>query len=116
MSTGLDRTAGWVAQAVGGALVPGGAVTADTVLAGPAVTDSRQAVAGSLFVAVDGEHADGHDYATSTAGPTGSVLVLASRPVEAPHVLVQDMSRPSVRWPAPTWQTCASVPPDVVSP
>ena len=90
MSTGLDRTAGWVAQAVGGALVPGGAVTADTVLAGPAVTDSRQAVAGSLFVAVDGEHADGHDYATSTAGPTGSVLVLASRPVEAPHVLVQD--------------------------
>ena len=90
MSTGLSRSAAWVAQAVGGTLVPGGDIDAQTVLTGPVVTDSRQAEAGSLFVAVAGEHTDGHDHATATAGPTGSVLVLASRPVDAPHVLVAD--------------------------
>ena len=55
----------------------------------PAVLDSRQAEPGALFVAVQGEHVDGHDYAAAAAR-SGAVAVLASRPVEAPAVVVPD--------------------------
>ncbi|HAG59300.1 MAG TPA: UDP-N-acetylmuramoyl-tripeptide--D-alanyl-D-alanine ligase [Arthrobacter bacterium] len=59
------------------------------------VTDSREAAAGSLYVAKPGEHADGHDF-VAAAFSRGAVLVLAERPVAGPDgvnypaVLVED--------------------------
>ncbi|MGO4383960.1 UDP-N-acetylmuramoyl-tripeptide--D-alanyl-D-alanine ligase [Specibacter sp. RAF43] len=44
------------------------------------VTDSRDAVAGSLYVAKAGEHADGHDFVPA-AFAAGAVLALAERDV-----------------------------------
>jgi UDP-N-acetylmuramoyl-tripeptide--D-alanyl-D-alanine ligase len=55
----------------------------DIKITGEAVTDSRLARPGDLFIAIRGEHHDGHDFA---AGAT-----LATRPVPAPHVLVTDI-------------------------
>ncbi|HWM74316.1 MAG TPA: UDP-N-acetylmuramoyl-tripeptide--D-alanyl-D-alanine ligase [Nocardioides sp.] len=51
--------------------------------------DGRQAEPGGLFVAFDGEHVDGHDYADQT-GRTGAVAVLGSRPTSLPTVVVED--------------------------
>jgi len=53
------------------------------------VIDSRSATAGSLFVALPGSQVDGHDFAAQ-AVVGGAMAVLASRPVDAPHVLVTD--------------------------
>ena len=59
------------------------------------VTDSREATAGSLYVAKRGEHADGHDF-VAAAFDNGATLVLAERAVARPDgvnypaVLVQD--------------------------
>ena len=59
------------------------------------VTDSREATAGSLYVAKRGEHADGHDFVGAAFG-RGASLVLAERAVAGPDganypaVLVQD--------------------------
>lgn len=59
------------------------------------VTDSREAAAGSLYVAKRGEHADGHDF-VAAAFSRGAVLVIAERPVTRPDginyptVLVED--------------------------
>ncbi|MET3719791.1 MULTISPECIES: UDP-N-acetylmuramoyl-tripeptide--D-alanyl-D-alanine ligase [unclassified Arthrobacter] len=59
------------------------------------VTDSREATAGSLYVAKPGEHADGHEFVAAAFGQ-GAVLVLAERPVAGadganyPAVLVED--------------------------
>lgn len=57
---------------------------------GPVVIDSRQAAEGSLFAAFDGEHVDGHDFA-GRAVAAGAVAVLATRPVGAPAVVVEDV-------------------------
>ncbi|WP_169944831.1 UDP-N-acetylmuramoyl-tripeptide--D-alanyl-D-alanine ligase [Microbispora sp. H11081] len=59
------------------------------VVRGPVVIDSRAAGPGSLFVAIKGERADGHDFARQ-AHDAGAVAVLATRPVEAPAVIVDD--------------------------
>lgn len=60
------------------------------------VTDSREAGAGSMYVAKRGEHADGHDF-TAAAFAAGAVISLAERAVPAddagtpfPAVLVAD--------------------------
>lgn len=63
--TGRHPEAGWLE----GRPLPGGVVT-----------DSRQASANSLFVALRGERADGHDYAQD-ALQRGAVALLLSRPV-----------------------------------
>ncbi|WP_203566893.1 UDP-N-acetylmuramoyl-tripeptide--D-alanyl-D-alanine ligase [Aestuariimicrobium ganziense] len=53
------------------------------LLVGPdVVIDSRRATPGALFVALPGEHVDGHDYA-GAAAQAGAVAVLAQRPVAA---------------------------------
>ncbi|WP_313410012.1 Mur ligase domain-containing protein, partial [Aeromicrobium sp.] len=59
------------------------------VVDGPAVIDSRRARPGSLFVAVPGEHVDGHDFADS-ALDAGAVASLGTREVAGPHVIVQE--------------------------
>jgi UDP-N-acetylmuramoyl-tripeptide--D-alanyl-D-alanine ligase len=68
------------------ATVVGGTVHGDETLVvdGAAYLDSRQAVPGGLFVAVVGEHVDGHEYAA------GAHAVLGSRPTGAPTVVVDD--------------------------
>ncbi|MBO1766950.1 UDP-N-acetylmuramoyl-tripeptide--D-alanyl-D-alanine ligase [Allobranchiibius sp. GilTou38] len=75
-----------IARVVGGSLVGH-----DVLVDGPVVTDSREAQAGSLYVARVGEHADGHQFADGAAR-AGAVATLGSRPVEAtPTVVVPDV-------------------------
>jgi len=83
----IPLTAADVAAWVGGTL--GAGTPADALVTADAVVDSRLARPGSLFVAVAGENSDGHDYAGAAFGG-GAALALASRPVEGPHVLVED--------------------------
>jgi UDP-N-acetylmuramoyl-tripeptide--D-alanyl-D-alanine ligase len=54
------------------------------------VIDSRKAGPGSLFAALPGENADGHDFATAAIAG-GAVAVLASRPVGVPALIVSDV-------------------------
>ena len=62
----------------------------DTVVVdAPAFVDSRVAERGGLFVAVVGEHVDGHDYASS-AVDRGAAAVLSSRDTGLPGVVVAD--------------------------
>lgn len=73
--------------------------TAETMARGPAgrtspqpietsaisgvVFDSRQVLPGSLFVAVPGDHADGHDFLVQASG-SGAAVAVVAHPVEAP--------------------------------
>src|SRR6478752_991077 len=78
------------------------------------VTDSREAIQGSLYVAKPGEHADGHDF-IDAAFAAGAVLALVERPVAGPD----GTARPSIVVPTPSWrwgpsppkQSAASAPP-----
>ncbi len=81
----IPTTLADVAAATGGRLAAG-ADPAAVVTADP-VVDSRLVRAGSLFVAVPGEHVDGHDFAFA-AVQAGAVAVLAEREVDVPCVLV----------------------------
>jgi UDP-N-acetylmuramoyl-tripeptide--D-alanyl-D-alanine ligase len=56
---------------------------------GPVVADSRLVVPGAVFVAIRGERVDGHQFAVQ-AMSDGARVVLASRPVNVPSVLVDD--------------------------
>jgi UDP-N-acetylmuramoyl-tripeptide--D-alanyl-D-alanine ligase len=60
------------------------------VVTGPAVIDSRQVAPGGLFAALPGEHVDGHDYAAQAVA-AGATVVLATRPVGVPAVIVADV-------------------------
>jgi UDP-N-acetylmuramoyl-L-alanyl-D-glutamate--2,6-diaminopimelate ligase len=54
--------------------------------------DSRRVMPGSLFVALRGQHADGHDHATA-AVKSGAVAVIGERPIprlEVPLAVVRD--------------------------
>ena len=92
----IALTAADVAAATGGRLNPEGLDPA-LVVHGPVVIDSRQVEQGSMFVALPGEHVDGHDYAAA-AVDGGAALVLAARPVpgrdggaDLPSVVVDDV-------------------------
>jgi UDP-N-acetylmuramoyl-tripeptide--D-alanyl-D-alanine ligase len=93
----IALTAAEVAAATGGRLHPEG-FDPRTVVHGPVVVDSRQVETGSLFVALPGEHVDGHDFAPAAVA-AGAALVLAARPVagadgsDLPTVLVDDVER-----------------------
>lgn len=56
----------------------------------PAVFDSREAVAGSLFLALKGEHTDGHAYAEAAVNK-GATVALVTRPVGVPAIVVDDV-------------------------
>ena len=63
----------------------------DLLVHGPVVTDSRDAAAGSLYVARVGETMDGHVF-VAAARAHGAVAALTSRPVpELPCVVVEDV-------------------------
>jgi UDP-N-acetylmuramoyl-tripeptide--D-alanyl-D-alanine ligase len=67
------------------AAVTGGHVHGDDVLVtGPAYVDSRSPEDHGLFVAIAGEHVDGHEYAE------GAHAVLGTRPTSAPTLVVED--------------------------
>jgi UDP-N-acetylmuramoyl-tripeptide--D-alanyl-D-alanine ligase len=66
---------------LGGNADPAAEVTADAVL------DSRTVTPGALFVAVPGEHVDGHDFA-GVALSAGATAVLAERELDVPCVVV----------------------------
>jgi UDP-N-acetylmuramoyl-tripeptide--D-alanyl-D-alanine ligase len=55
------------------------------------VCDSRQAGPGSLFAAITGAHADGHDFAAQALA-AGAACVLGTRPVGGPAVVVRDVT------------------------
>ena len=67
-----------------------GAGTDPGAVADSVVIDSRKAQPGSLFAALPGGNADGHDFAAA-AMAGGAVAVLASRPVGAPALIVTDV-------------------------
>ncbi|WP_061299157.1 UDP-N-acetylmuramoyl-tripeptide--D-alanyl-D-alanine ligase [Herbidospora cretacea] len=79
---------GRVAEITSGALT--GQADPGAVVRGPVVIDSRAAEPGSLFVAIRGERADGHDFAAQALA-SGAAAVLASRPVDGPAVVVGDV-------------------------
>jgi len=82
-------TAQQVAEATGGRLAH---LDPATLVTGPVVTDSRQVEPGSLFVALPGEHVDGHDFAERAVTEGGAHLVLASRELPGvPSVIVPDV-------------------------
>lgn len=75
-----------IAEMVGGS-VHGEATTTVT---GPAFLDSRRPEPGGLFVAVAGEHVDGHAYAAGAVA-AGAAAVIGSRPTPAPTLVVPDV-------------------------
>jgi UDP-N-acetylmuramoyl-tripeptide--D-alanyl-D-alanine ligase len=77
-------TGGQIHDATGGS-------GADPLVDGPVVTDSREASAGSLYVARIGEAMDGHQFVAG-ARDLGAVAALTSRPVaDLPCVVVADV-------------------------
>ncbi len=65
---------------------------------GPTVIDSREARPGALFIAFEGEHADGHDY-VGDAFSRGAVSALVERDVDV-EAQILDLTKPSVTLPA----------------
>ncbi|MGI8576406.1 MAG: UDP-N-acetylmuramoyl-tripeptide--D-alanyl-D-alanine ligase [Nocardioidaceae bacterium] len=61
-------------------------------VAGDPFADSRDVVAGGLFVAVAGERVDGHEYAAAAVAG-GAAAVLTARPVGVPAIVVADPVR-----------------------
>ena len=89
----IEMSLAEIAEVVGGTVAEVGAESPDGVrVTGPATVDSRDVAPGGLFVAVVGEHVDGHDFAAA-AMTAGAAAVLASRPCGAPAVLVDDPVR-----------------------
>ncbi|MBK3639475.1 UDP-N-acetylmuramoyl-tripeptide--D-alanyl-D-alanine ligase [Streptomyces sp. MBT33] len=56
----------------------------------PAAFDSREAVPGSLFLALQGEHADGHTFAEAAVNK-GATAALVTRSVGVPAIVVDDV-------------------------
>ncbi len=75
-----------LASIVDGTVVDAGP---DVPVTAPAFLDSRYVEPGGLFVAFDGEHADGHDFAPA-AVQGGAAAVLGTRGTGVPSVLVTD--------------------------
>jgi len=62
----------------------------DVVVSTAPIIDSRVATPGSLFLAVQGERVDGHEF-VADAFSHGAVLALTSHAVTQPHILVEDV-------------------------
>ncbi|HEU5222956.1 MAG TPA: UDP-N-acetylmuramoyl-tripeptide--D-alanyl-D-alanine ligase [Candidatus Lumbricidophila sp.] len=80
-----------VAAAVGGHLIVGAQATEATIVSGTVTTDSREVVAGGVFVAKRGESDDGHRFVAS-AVQAGASLVIGERDsgVSVPQIIVAD--------------------------
>lgn len=84
----IALTVAEIAEIVGGRLADiSPEQAARTVVSGTVEFDSRRITAGSLFLALPGARADGHDHAASAVA-AGAVAVLAARPVGVPAIVV----------------------------
>jgi len=81
-----DPLALWDAIAIARAVK--GTANADFLVSGVEI-DSRDVVPGDLFFALKGETTDGHRY-VENAYRSGAVAAVVERPVDGPHVLVND--------------------------
>ncbi len=82
----IATSLGEIAEVVGGLIEP---QRSDIIVNGNVSVDSRSVTAGGLFVAIAGDHVDGHDFATP-AGALGAVAVVGTRPTELPTLVVAD--------------------------
>ncbi|MEU4197530.1 UDP-N-acetylmuramoyl-tripeptide--D-alanyl-D-alanine ligase [Kribbella sp. NPDC026611] len=86
----IPVSCGEIADAVRGELA---GVDPSAVVDGAVVIDSRAAGPGGLFVALPGEHVDGHDY-VGTATTAGVTASLTTRPLDgSPCIVVDDAQR-----------------------
>jgi UDP-N-acetylmuramoyl-tripeptide--D-alanyl-D-alanine ligase len=85
----IEMTLREIADVVGGTLhdVPDPEVT----VPGSVEFDSRRIGSGDLFLALPGEHSDGHEFAAAAIA-AGAVAVLAARPVGVPAIVVAPAS------------------------
>ena len=74
------------------AVVQGKLTGEDVIVTQAAVINSAEAIPGSLFLAIKGERVDGHDF-VADAQAHGAVLTLASKAVDGPHIIVDDVVR-----------------------
>ena len=81
----IAMTAQEIASIIGGELHGG-----DIHVTAAPVFDSRQATEGSIFLALQGEHEDGHHY-VSSAFENGAVLAFTTRVVEERCIVVRDV-------------------------
>jgi UDP-N-acetylmuramoyl-tripeptide--D-alanyl-D-alanine ligase len=79
-----------VAGLLGGAVADAPDAGTSVLVTGPAFLDSRRPETGGLFVALAGEHADGHDFAAA-AVRGGAAAVIGSRATGVPTVVVPDV-------------------------
>ncbi|MCA9870371.1 MAG: hypothetical protein KC487_08350, partial [Anaerolineae bacterium] len=81
----------------------GASSSADAAASVPSLTavgiDSRKAQPGSLFVALPGEHTDGHSF-VNHAFSRGAAAALVDRPVDGPWPVL-DLRQPGVQVPVP---------------
>lgn len=77
-----------IAEVVGGRLAD--VLDPEAQVTQPAVFDSREAVEGSLFIALQGEHTDGHTFAEAAVNK-GATAALVSRPVGVPAIVVDNV-------------------------
>lgn len=84
----IDLTAKEFASAVAGTLHD---LDADEILNQVPVLDSGNVTPGTFFVAIVGEKVDGHQFAQS-AIKSGAKFILATKPVQVPHILVSDVA------------------------
>ncbi len=82
----IELTLGEIARTVNGTLR---GAAADVPARGPVEFDSRRVSPGSLFLALPGEHADGHDF-VAQAFAAGAAAAIVTRPVEGPSIEVAD--------------------------
>jgi UDP-N-acetylmuramoyl-tripeptide--D-alanyl-D-alanine ligase len=83
----IGLTAAEVASSTGGRL---GGHAGGARVTGPVEVDSRRVAPGGLFVAVRGEHVDGHEYAAAAVS-AGAAVVIAERDLPGlPVVVVPD--------------------------
>ncbi|MEB3020977.1 UDP-N-acetylmuramoyl-tripeptide--D-alanyl-D-alanine ligase [[Mycobacterium] crassicus] len=91
----IALTVAQIAEIVGGRLAD---ITpeqaARTTVTGTVEFDSRRITPGSLFLALPGARADGHDHA-APAVAAGAVAVLAARPVGVPAIVVAPVASDS---------------------
>ncbi|WP_163505543.1 UDP-N-acetylmuramoyl-tripeptide--D-alanyl-D-alanine ligase [Fodinicola acaciae] len=82
----IELTLAEVAELTGGRLRNADAAA---VVTGTVEFDSRKVTGGGLFVALPGEHVDGHDY-TKHATEAGAVASIVAREVDEPAIVVDD--------------------------
>jgi UDP-N-acetylmuramoyl-tripeptide--D-alanyl-D-alanine ligase len=83
----IPLTVAEIAEITGAACDPGADLAA--VVSGPVIIDSRQAEPGSLFAALPGTRADGHEFAPQAVA--AGAAVLATRPCGVPALIVPDV-------------------------